>query len=155
MNSCVLMAKVIQNPELRYTSDNQTEVAQMLVEFEGRRSEDPPATLKVLGWGGLATQMKETCTEGDRLILEGRLSMNTFERKEGFKEKRAELVISRFYPVDGVASSSSTGNVVPFDANKSSQQKDSSFAQDNYDMEESTPMQTSSSNEDDHDPIPF
>ncbi len=33
MNSCVLMAKVIRNPELRYTSDNQREVAQMLVEF--------------------------------------------------------------------------------------------------------------------------
>ena len=63
MNSCVLMAKVIRNPELRYTSDNQREVAQMLVEFAGRRSEDPPATLKVVGWGGLATQMKETCTK--------------------------------------------------------------------------------------------
>ncbi len=154
MNSCVLMAKVIQNPELRYTSDNQTEVAQMLVEFEGRRSEDPPATLKVVGWGGLATQMKETCTEGDRLILEGRLSMNTFERKEGFKEKRAELVISRFYPVDGVASSSSTGNVVPFDAAKSSQQKDSSLAQDNYYRDES-PQTSTSPTDDVDDPIPF
>ncbi|MGK7881729.1 MAG: single-stranded DNA-binding protein [Crocosphaera sp.] len=154
MNSCVLIAKVIQNPELRYTSDNQTEVAQMLVEFEGRRSEDPPATLKVVGWGGLATQMKETCTEGDRLILEGRLSMNTFERKEGFKEKRAELVISRFYPVDGIASSSSTGNVVSIDTAKSSQQKDSSFAQNNYDMEES-PQTSTSPTDDVDDPIPF
>ncbi len=154
MNSCVLIAKVIRNPELRYTSDNQTEVAQMLVEFEGRRSEDPPSTLKVVGWGGLATQMKETCTEGDRLILEGRLSMNTFERKEGFKEKRAELVISRFYPVDGVATTSSTAdNVVPFDAAKSSHNSDSSYDEDNYDMDESKPMTTSSSNED--DPIPF
>ncbi|MGK7886326.1 MAG: single-stranded DNA-binding protein [Crocosphaera sp.] len=154
MNSCVLMAKVIQNPELRYTSDNQTEVAQMLVEFEGRRSEDPPATLKVVGWGGLATEMKETCTEGDRLILEGRLSMNTFERKEGFKEKRAELVISRFYPVDGVASPSSTGNVVSIDAAKSSQQKDSSFAQNNYDRDES-PQKSTSPTDDVDDPIPF
>ncbi len=153
MNSCVLIAKVIRNPELRYTSDNQTEVAQMLVEFEGRRSEDPPATLKVVGWGGLATQMKETCTEGDRLILEGRLSMNTFERKEGFKEKRAELVISRFYPVDGVATSSSGDNVVSFDAAKSSHKSDSSYDEDNYDMDKSNPMPTSSSNED--DPIPF
>ena len=153
MNSCVLMAKVIRNPEFRYTSETQREVAQMLVEFAGRRTEDPPATLKVVGWGGLATQMKETCTEGDRLILEGRLSMNTFERKEGFKEKRAELVISRFYPVDGVTNPSSMDNVVSLDTAKSSQRKNSSYDQDSYDMDESQPMPTSSSNED--DPIPF
>ncbi|MDJ0729636.1 MAG: single-stranded DNA-binding protein [Crocosphaera sp.] len=154
MNSCVLMAKVISNPELRYTPDNQTEVAQMLVEFEGRRSEDPPCILKVVGWGGLATQMKESCTEGDRLILEGRLSMNTFERKEGFKEKRAELVISRFYPLDGVSESSSAHNVVSFDTAKSSQQRDSSYDEDDYNMDESDTATTSSSNETD-DPIPF
>ncbi|MEL4897491.1 single-stranded DNA-binding protein [Crocosphaera sp. Alani8] len=154
MNTCVLMAKVISNPELRYTSDNQTEVAQMLVEFEGRRSEDPPSTLKVVGWGGLATQMKETCTEGDRLILEGRLSMNTFERKEGFKEKRAELVISRFYPLDGVTSSSSLDNVVSFDTAKSSQKMDNNYNEDDYDIGGSKEMSSASTNEAD-DPIPF
>ncbi|ACB51550.1 putative YCF41 [Crocosphaera subtropica ATCC 51142] len=154
MNTCVLMAKVISNPELRYTPDNQTEVAQMLVEFEGRRKEDAPCTLKVVGWGGLATQMKESCTEGDRLILEGRLAMNTFERKEGFKEKRAELVISRFYPLDGLAESSSADNVVSFDAAKSSHPMDNSYDEDDYDMDESEEMGTSSTNEAD-DPIPF
>ncbi|MGK7956883.1 MAG: single-stranded DNA-binding protein [Crocosphaera sp.] len=155
MNSCVLMAKVIRNPELRYTSDNQTEVAQMLVEFEGRRSEDPPSTLKVVGWGGLATQMKESCTEGDRLILEGRLSMNTFERKEGFKEKRAELVISRFHPLDHT-DASTADNVVSFDAAKSSKPKDNSYDEDDYDMniDDTEETATSSTSEAD-DPIPF
>ncbi len=154
MNTCVLMAKVISNPELRYTPDNQTEVAQMLVEFEGRRKEDAPSTLKVVGWGGLATQMKESCTEGDRLILEGRLAMNTFERKEGFKEKRAELVISRFYPLDGLGESSSADNVVSFDSAKSSQPMDNHYDEDDYDMDESDTVSPTSDNEAD-DPIPF
>ena len=38
MNSFILMAKIISNPELRYTSDTQKEVTQMLVEFEGGRT---------------------------------------------------------------------------------------------------------------------
>ncbi len=101
MNSCILMAKVVRNPELRYTQDNQTPIAQMLVEFEGLRSEDAPTTLKVVGWGNLASEIQETYSEGDRLIIEGRLSMNTFDRPEGFKEKRAELVASRIYRLDG------------------------------------------------------
>jgi len=35
--------------------------------------------------------------QGDR-IIEGRLSMNTVERPEGFKEKRAELTVQRIHP---------------------------------------------------------
>ena len=97
MNSCVLMAKIIRSPELRYTQDNQTPFAQMLVEFESLRPEEAPSTLKVVGWRNLATEMQEKYSEGDQVIIEGRLSMNVFERPEGFKEKRAELVASRIY----------------------------------------------------------
>ena len=154
MNSCVLMGKVVSTPELRYTSDTQTEVAQMLVEFEGRRAEDPPSTLKVVGWGNLATQMKETCTEGDRLILEGRLSMNTFERKEGFKEKRAELVISHFYPLNDTGVSSNSHNVVPFDTARGNQSIDNSYEDENYDLDDTEAVATPSTNDAD-DPIPF
>lgn len=97
MNSCILMAQIIQDPELRYTSDNQTPIAQMLVQFPGQRAEDPPITLKVVGWGNFAQEIKESYATGDRVIIEGRLNMNTIDRPEGFKEKRAELTASRIY----------------------------------------------------------
>lgn len=97
MNTCILMAQIIQDPELRYTSDNQTPLAQMLVQFPGQRAEDPPVTLKVVGWGNFANEIKENYAEGDRVIIEGRLNMNTIDRPEGFKEKRAELTASRIH----------------------------------------------------------
>lgn len=97
MNSCILMAEIIQDPELRYTSDNQTPLAQMLVQFPGQRADDPPTTLKVVGWGNFASEIKENYAVGDRVIIEGRLGMNTIDRPEGFKEKRAELTASRMY----------------------------------------------------------
>lgn len=99
MNSCILMAEIIQNPELRYTSDTQTPIAEMLVQFPGLRPEDPLATLKVVGWGNMAQEIQERYHEGDRVIIEGRLSMNTIERPEGFKEKRAELTVQRIHSV--------------------------------------------------------
>lgn len=95
MNSCVLMAEIIQEPELRYTADNQLEVTQMLVQFGGLRENDPPANLKVVGWGNLATYIQQNYHIGDRVILIGRLSMNTIERPEGFKEKRAEMTVQQ------------------------------------------------------------
>ncbi len=100
MNSCVLMAKVVRDPQLRYTQDNQTPVAEMLVEFAGLGPNDSPSTLKVVGWGNLATQFPEAYHSGDELIIEGRLSMRVIERPEGFKEKRAELVASRIHPLN-------------------------------------------------------
>ena len=109
MNSCILMAEIVQEPELRYTSDTQTAIAEMLVQFPGLRAEEPPATLKVVGWGNLAQEIQQHYHQGDRVIIEGRLSMNTVERSEGFKEKRAELTVQRIHPLgDGVSIGSST-----------------------------------------------
>lgn len=97
MNSCILMADIVQAPQLRYTSDNQTPVAEFIVQFPGLRDDDPPSQIKVIGWGNLAQEIQEQYREGDRVLLEGRLGMNTIERPEGFKEKRAEMTVSRVY----------------------------------------------------------
>lgn len=97
MNSCILMAEIIKEPELRYTPDNQTQIAEMLVQFPGPGPNDAPGTLKVVGWGNLAQEIHQQYRLGDRVIIEGRLNMNTVERKEGFKEKRAELTVQRIY----------------------------------------------------------
>jgi len=94
MNSFILMAEIIQQPQLRYTPDNQLQIAEMLVQFSGPRPEDPPEHLKVIGWGNLAQEIHDKYHEGDRVIIEGRLGMNTIER-DGIKEKRAEMTAQR------------------------------------------------------------
>lgn len=107
MNSCILMAEIVQEPQLRYTPDN-TALAEMIVQFPGIRAEDPPATLKVVGWGNLAQEIQQQYHQGDRVIIEGRLSMNTVDRPEGFKEKRAELTVQRIHSLgDGTIIGSS------------------------------------------------
>ncbi|MBE9094731.1 single-stranded DNA-binding protein [Tychonema sp. LEGE 07203] len=104
MNSCILMAEIIQQPQLRYTPDNQLQIAEMLVQFPGPKPEDPPEHLKVIGWGNFAQEIHQKYREGDRVIIEGRLGMNTIER-DGIKEKRAELTAQRIYSVGAEAAS--------------------------------------------------
>ncbi|CBN58862.1 MULTISPECIES: single-stranded DNA-binding protein [Kamptonema] len=113
MNSCILMAEIVQAPQLRYTPDNQTQIAEMLVQFPGSRPEDPPSTLKVIGWGNLAQEIHGNYHQGDRIIIKGRLNMNTIERKpEGFKEKRAELTAEQIYSLGAAEMTSfSTANI--------------------------------------------
>jgi single-strand DNA-binding protein len=95
------MAEIIKNPELRYTADNQIAITDMFVQFAppmNSRPEDPHPTLEAIGWNNLATEMKEKYKKGDRVIIEGRLEMNTIER-DGYKEKRARLIVSRIHPL--------------------------------------------------------
>ncbi len=97
MNSCTLMAKVIRQPELRYTTDNQTPVINMMIEFPGLRDDDSAASLKVTSWGKLAEEIHQEYQQGDAIIVEGYININTIDRPEGFKDKCAELVASKIW----------------------------------------------------------
>lgn len=115
MNSCVLLAQVISEPELRYTQDN-TPLAQMLVEFPALREGDPPCRMKAVGWGNLGQEIQQSFHEGDQVVLVGRLTMNTIERPEGFKEKKAEFVISQIESVGGSTAGFSSPATMPMAA---------------------------------------
>ena len=97
MNSCILMAQIVQEPQLRFTSD-QMAICEMLVEFAERGAQETPAQLKVVGWGNLAQEIQKSYHQGDRVIIEGRLTMNSVQ-VEGYKEKRAELTVQKIYPL--------------------------------------------------------
>ena len=99
MNHCLLEAEVLEAPQLRYTQDNQTPLAELTVRIDGLRPDDPSGQLKVVGWGSLAQDIQNRLQVGQRLVLEGRLRMNTVPRPDGVKEKRAELILSRLHPL--------------------------------------------------------
>jgi len=98
MNSCILMAEIYDNPQLRHTPDG-LEITEMIVHVAGAKPEDPSHPLKVVGWGNLAKEIHQSYHQGDRVIIEGRLGMNTIERPEGFKEKRAELTVQKIHAI--------------------------------------------------------
>lgn len=103
MNHCLLEVDVLEAPQVRYTQDNQTPVAEMTVRMDGLRPDDPPGQLKVVGWGNLAQDLQNRVQVGQRLMIEGRLRMNTVTRQDGVKEKRAEFTLSRLHPLGAAA----------------------------------------------------
>lgn len=115
MNSCILQAVVLEAPQLRYTSDNQTPIAELLVQFPALRAEEPPAQLKVIGWGSLAQEVQSRCRVGDPVILEGRLRMNSIPRPDGRSDKQAELTLARLHHLgdSGTTPLDATPAVVP------------------------------------------
>jgi single-stranded DNA-binding protein len=113
MNQCVLEVEVIDAPTVRYTQDNQTPIAEMSVRFDALRDGDPPSELKVVGWGNLAQELQNRVQVGQRLLIEGRLRMNTVPRGDGMKEKRAEFTLARLHPIGASTTSSSTASSAP------------------------------------------
>ena len=104
MNNCILMAEIVEAPQLRYTADNQTPISEFVAKFPGLREGDAAGQIKVIGWGNLAQEIQERYQVGERVLLEGRLGMNTIERPEGFKEKRAEMTVQRVTPISQLQS---------------------------------------------------
>lgn len=94
---------MLEAPQLRYTQDNQTPMAELTVRIDGLRPDDPSGQLKVVGWGSLAQDIQNRLQVGQRLVLEGRMRMNTVPRPDGVKEKRAELILSRLHPLGDAA----------------------------------------------------
>jgi len=102
MNHCLIQAVINSAPQMRYTKENQTAIAEMIVNFKGLRSEDPIRELKILGWGNIAQEMIDELKEGQNVVIEGRLRMNSVTRKDGTKEKQPELTASKIHQIDPV-----------------------------------------------------
>ena len=107
----MLEVLVKKAPTVRFTQDNKTPLAEIEVEFDSLRADDPPCAIKVVGWGKLAEELQNTVQVNSKLVIEGRLRMNSVPRQDGTKEKRAEFTLSRIHPFSTnttISSSSST-----------------------------------------------
>jgi len=94
----MLEVLVKKAPTVRFTQDNKTPLAEVEVEFDSLRADDPPCAIKVVGWGKLAEELQNTVQVNSKLVIEGRLRMNTVPRQDGTKEKRAEFTLSKIHP---------------------------------------------------------
>jgi single-stranded DNA-binding protein len=109
MNSIVLMAEVLTDPELRRTPDNQSSIASFLVQFAGGRTEEAPYRIKVVGWNNLADEIMEKYHKGDQVVVEGRLRLDTVDRGT-YKEKRTELVAQRVHAFGNSGTNTNAGS---------------------------------------------
>ena len=141
----MLEVLVKKAPTVRFTQDNKTPLAEIEVEFDSLRNDAPPSTIKVIGWGKLAEELQNTVQVNSKLVIEGRLRMNTVPRQDGTKEKRAEFTLSRIHPF----STNTTVSSIPSKP-ESTQNKDSPTSLNNEGVKwDSSPLIP------DTDDIPF
>ena len=94
----MLEVLVKKAPTIRFTQDNKIPIAEIEAEFDSLRADSPPSIIKVVGWGKLAEELQNTVQVNSKLVIEGRLRMNSVPRQDGTKEKRAEFTLSKIHP---------------------------------------------------------
>nr|AUG32842.1 hypothetical protein PLO_872 [Paulinella longichromatophora] len=117
MNHCLLEVLILETPQVKHQSN--PEMAEMMVEIQGLKSNDPTAKLRVVAWGNLARELTQNIEVGQSWLFEGRLRMSTNLRSDGLKEKKAEMIISKLHSInrdyrggDSKGSSSSISSTV-------------------------------------------
>ena len=141
----MLEVLVKKAPTVRFTQDNKTPLAEIEAEFDSLRPDSPPSTIKVVGWGKLAEELQNTVQVNSKLVIEGRLRMNSVPRQDGTKEKQAEFTLSRIHPFSANTTFSSNPSQP-----KSNQSRESSNSQNNEGVKwDSSPLVP------DTDDIPF
>ncbi len=88
MNKVVLIGRLTKDPEVRYTQ-NQKVVCQFTLAvdrpFKNQSGEQEADFIPIVLWGKSAELAGNSCVRGNRLAVEGRIQVRTYEDKETHK----------------------------------------------------------------------
>ena len=99
MNKIILMGRLTRDPEVRYTPTGKV-VCQFTVAVDrpfmsqdGQREAD---FIPVVIWGKSAELCGNSLTKGQRVLVEGRLQIRSYDAKDGSKRWVTEVIANSF-----------------------------------------------------------
>lgn len=99
MNSVKLIGRLAQDPEVRYTKTGKA-VASFAVAVSrntmpaapGQEQRDSADFIPVVAWGNLAEMCGNSLAKGQRVFVEGRMQVRSYETADGQKRRVTEVV---------------------------------------------------------------
>lgn len=112
MNKIVLLCRLVRDPEVRYTQTGKV-VTQITVAVdrpftnqEGQREAD---FIPVIFWSKQAEAVGNNFKKGQRILLEGRLQIRSYDAKDGGKRWVTEVIASTFEFIERKEASATDG----------------------------------------------
>jgi len=93
MNKVILVGRLTQDPEVRYTQSGKA-VASFTIavnRFSGQGQKEADF-IPVVAWEKLAETCGNNLTKGQRVLIEGRLQIRSYEANDGQKRRVAEVI---------------------------------------------------------------
>ena len=93
MNKVILVGRLAQDPEVKYTQSGKA-VATFALAVSRRVGQGQEATdfIQIVAWEKLAEICGNNLNKGRRILVEGRLQIRSYEAQDGQKRRVAEVI---------------------------------------------------------------
>ena len=106
MNIAILMGRLTRDPELKYTSNGK---AYTTFTLAVQKTKDEAEFIDCVAWEKTAENIAEYFGKGNRILIQGRLSVNSYEQN-GEKRKFTRVLANTFEFIDSKNSGNSQNN---------------------------------------------
>lgn len=114
MNKVILVGRLTQDPEVRYTQSGKAVASFTLAvnRFGGGQGQNSADFIPVVAWEKLAEICGNNLTKGQRVLVDGRLQIRSYEANDGQKRRVAEVIAQSIEFLERrQASMSDAGNI--------------------------------------------
>ena len=119
LNKVILIGRLTKDPDVRYTQTGKVFCSFTLAvdrPFLNQQGEHVADFIPVVLWSKQAEIAGNSCTKGNRVAVEGRLQIRTYDDKDGQKHWVTEVIGDRIEFVENKKTSFPIeGEEVPFD----------------------------------------
>lgn len=103
----VISGTVYRNPEKRFTGNNIP-----VTSFTLNIDEKEQSLVRVVARGNLAETVENSISKNDKIVVEGRLQMSSFQSEDGTEKKVMEIDLSSFEVISTSSSTPAKANAV-------------------------------------------
>ena len=133
MNVVILMGRMTRDPELKYTSGGKA-FANFSLAVQKLR--DGVEFIDCTAWEKTAETIAEYFRKGNRILIQGRLSVNSYEQN-GEKRRMTRVVVNSFEFIENSGNGGGYQQQQTFNNNSNSKPvQNNSFENDNDDMDD-------------------
>lgn len=103
MNKAVLLGRLVRDPEVRYTLNNNTMVCSFCLAVNRRFKQEgqPDADfINIVAWGKTAEFVAKYFTKGQQVAVVGRIQTRSYDNSEGKKVYVTEIVAEEAHFAD-------------------------------------------------------
>ena len=113
MNKCILIGRLVADPELRYTQTGKAVATYRLAVDRQYKQEGQPGAdfLNCIAWGKGGEFAGNYLHKGTKVAIEGRIQTRSYDDKDGRKVYVTEIIVEHHEFCEG--RKTETGSVIP------------------------------------------
>lgn len=116
MNRIILMGRLVRDPEVKVTSTQKTVCTFTLAvdrPFAGKDGKREADFINIQAWNKTAETVGNYVSKGQRLLVEGRLQIRSYDGKDGQKHYATEVIADRAEFIERKEKTAQTANTAP------------------------------------------